>query len=1469
MICPIDKAYQPTDVYSTRQPSRIEGELFSAIWQRLNDDPLATEKLGYLIRPDIVDEDSRKKYLASVILTHALSRGVRKVDSSRGVMFTAYGEEAIIPFSLTSTPKVFSSRMQALIKRLSRATGIEVIDYFDPNDRRKGYFKQDKVYLNLAYASESTPLHEFYHPFVRVIKNTNPTLWEELTRKAKVLFPKMEEEEAVVEMLAIEKTYSSLYHRVRSFILEIIRKLFNLNKPLPTIRTYGQLLDYLDNPLKEDLKYSDLEAANSVMGDFYVSLGPSAKPNLYDALHNWVEEQGLSTSDADDFYVNKAGQKVARRVTHFVGDKEVGAFTRQRKFDMPYAEYLVRQIFKRKGVELEDFSQTIEYEGEQITAQELIERLTKRLGSARTYGKMIHAFMQYLVEEDKTKKTMWRTSTLDYARQLIENGSLSGTFIEPFLKDETLVLEEMSILAPYKDALETVLDKLDLSKNDVKLLSEISFASEGIIQDEDGNLIGGTADLVIVTKDNELVMVDWKTGNIFSDINSAWLMPYGEEFLINDSKLSRDSLSLVLRTMMIKEKFPFAKFKGVYIVKLSKNKRHYLHQVNLEDFLGVVENYLKSNGKGQLVKNRPDMFNAREYRGVPTYVVHFREKYAQQTPELNLMYAYNRLKRLTARYSADVISSSPSLRDEVDFWTKVILELESLATVNIDYKGADLPDITWQLKSLTDISDPKVATFSSVLSERKQRINEDYQRLMKEHDRLASNVIKEKGRDIAKKLRDLNKIPLVIGVVTANPLIFFPSLLFEAVLKRLQLKTSDVFGFMWVKKEGLDSSGWFLNTSDTHNGQPLTEAQKAYRDFFKENIHILYQNVISTPVLNDKGDVTTYGAANGLPSTLKDDFMPRVPKSLAETKEESLIPFKGSVQYFFRKYLTDYLDVFVSEQPSTTVSMKYILPDDSAVVVSENHSFDPTRIFALYASSMLSKQHLEDVLALGLGLRSILNEEKDFRGNRMYPNFVKFLDAQISLQFPIRKPPSRHVSRPIVLGSKIAKLMGIPEGKAVTLDPSKLAELLRLGVAYSVLGFRLVSAVKNAILITVLNVMQSTEARVAAIVGVPPERYSPKANVVPAAFKDLLGLFKDYMLGTYKKNKLYLLAKQLDFIPDNYSYYTMAASTDESYSSKRNASTMSYAFMFQNLAETYGALFHLAILARSVKLENAKGEVFSIWDAYEARGEELIWTKGKRGVVVIGEREEVLEGLHTMEIKNLKRAYEVLHGSYRREEAIAIQANIFGQFLVQFKRYFFRYIKELYASRYTDFAAGQFVKREDITRPDGMPVWEWESTVMEGRIRTLAGATMALLHLGSDNGLRQYLKYDYRKSSLAKLANTGLWLFAMMLVYGLFFDDDDDKYAAKWASRIIRDASRGLHPMDFVDFVKTPVIAASKSAEVATALWVFLTRGLWEGPTRSGYPRGAKTILRSLPGTSSALQLEDLFLHSDNTLPWR
>lgn len=381
------------------------------------------------------------------------------------------------------------------------------------------------------------------------------------------------------------------------------------------------------------------------------------------------------------------------------------------------------------------------------------------------------------------------------------------------------------------------------------------------------------------------------------------------------------------------------------------------------------------------------------------------------------------------------------------------------------------------------------------------------------------------------------------------------------------------------------------------------------------------------------------------------------------------------------------------------------------------------------------------------------------------------------------------------------------------------------------------------------------------ILGVPPETFEGiDARGASDALKDYV---KAKMLGNEENSKLWNLARKFDWLPDNYPY---EVNNDRLLSKAIQLSPTSHAFMFYNIGETYGAMWQLAGIMRGTKIQDKDGNTVSMWDAYDDQGN---WKIGVRGLLDRGNGTvEELTELTPLEVKSMKRAYEKLNGSYRKEEKTALEATVIGDFVLQFHKYFYQYMKVLYADPYKDITVGKHVMIGK--RPDGMPVYQWHSDIMEGQMRVLAGAIGTLASKRSFKEMKNYLKdtdkygantlKGHRARALAATINTALWFIMLLSIFWISLDDDDEKsYLGRAARRTIDDLTRGASPIDLLGTIEKPVVALEKISKTGKAFFELMTAGVTGETTSDGWPVGAKTVLRATPWGSGAIQMQDAF----------
>ncbi len=138
------------------------------------------------------------------------------------------------------------------------------------------------------------------------------------------------------------------------------------------------------------------------------------------------------------------------------------------------------------------------------------------------------------------------------------------------------------------------------------------------------------------------------------------------------------------------------------------------------------------------------------------------------------------------------------------------------------------------------------------------------------------------------------------------------------------------------------------------------------------------------------------------------------------------------------------------------------------------------------------------------------------------------------------------------------------------------------------------------------------------------------------------------------------MAKQLRYLSDNFDYMV---SNDELLVQKNKLFNTSNLFWFHTIFENYGAMTTLSATLRAMKVKMPDGTTKSMWDLYK-KDKDGIWkyTGPVRGILqdALGNTTELKE-LSLEEVERTRSIYERMHGSYRQDEAMALQLSVLGQ----------------------------------------------------------------------------------------------------------------------------------------------------------------------------------------------------------------
>ncbi len=174
--------------------------------------------------------------------------------------------------------------LKRILRRLSSKFGVQFEIINDPNQKFAGAFdrKNNKVIINEAYVKSDTPFHEFAHPFINVIKDSNIELYNSLINELKLsedgkeilkyvkekysnLSEEEQEMEALVELLgrtADNKIKSkTLLEKAKDLLVWIANEIKSL---------FGLSADVIPSELNPNMKISEL--ANILINDQNINL---------------------------------------------------------------------------------------------------------------------------------------------------------------------------------------------------------------------------------------------------------------------------------------------------------------------------------------------------------------------------------------------------------------------------------------------------------------------------------------------------------------------------------------------------------------------------------------------------------------------------------------------------------------------------------------------------------------------------------------------------------------------------------------------------------------------------------------------------------------------------------------------------------------------------------------------------------------------------------------------------------------------------------------------------------------------------------------------------------------------------------------------------------------------------------------------------------------------------------------------
>lgn len=583
----------------------------------------------------------------------------------------------------------------------------------------------------------------------------------------------------------------------------------------------------------------------------------------------------------------------------------------------------------------------------------------------------------------------------------------------------------------------------------------------------------------------------------------------------------------------------------------------------------------------------------------------------------------------------------------------------------------------------------------------------------------------------------------------------------------------------------------------------------------------------------------------------------------------------------YRDTLTDFQDNIYQERDELVgIPIKYL--GRSAINNPENKLYTKhiEKSYLEFVKQMEKKIALDDVYHLGRATVLTLQQDNSLYGSAQtfnttkgvyedkFKNITTFLNDRMTFELKGIQYQKSQLSKDIVIGNQ--KL----NTDKVLLYGSQWAtgvimHLNAFGAAGNVttnMMFKYKDALKNSI---AAKIFEDT-----------PEMRA----VLDFQMKDLLKAegeyatyVKDAMTGNIRKNKAFIIANEIEYLPDNYLF----GSNQRNMRVERN-SLFRYdnLYLLHTLGENYSAYTIMIAQLNHMKIE-VNGKLESFWDLHEVMGYDdnnnivpvekatqpnytYRWTGPKR---LVKEGKEIKEyyGLTPREIKRMKAVSARMFGDYRKDEITKLNFHAASKIIVVLKNFFTRILINDFAMLTKSEDLGYYSEAIDQIKyqesnPDNLPIYEWRARVIEGKWITLGKLLASGLMITSRN--ESPIDYYNRLSPEQKVnvvdAFTTLAFFALAVFVGsmLFADSDDDDTAKKWwQTYMIDNASQAYNPVDMLRTISsfsTPVVfkkAYDTVDSFTKMLWAtgqLVTGNEEDALTNQGDLQGWNTFKKSL-----------------------
>lgn len=1016
----------------------------------------------------------------------------------------------------------------------------------------------------------------------------------------------------------------------------------------------------------------------------------------------------------------------------------------------------------------------------------------------------------------------------------------------------------------------------------------------------------GRADLLVKHVDGFFSLFDFKSAADMDRAFSSHILKYGRMGqVVTENKRDLAHLQLAIYAVLLKLQNPEMQFRKVSIAHVADQRTAKTvrpqDEVPVATFIPMIEAFLRNEMPEEYAKLKESLgdkfskvWDPKEYS--VGYSNSLTKELTDGTTPSQLYYMKSKELRMMLQYTTDdkeiMFSNSAEMERRRDYIKKTLHEIINLKKAGGIDETTWKEDLSWMshwIGSMPDIANPYVRVFHEVLEEAMQNAGKEIQAKMASH----TKYFKPVWEQYKNRREDWKKALAAVSFEKIN---------FS--------KYSDVFDFLY--KDVVNAAGETirkdLNITDedfaaweaTH-GRKVTKEERAYAaflhgefKFFLTDPNSYYnQNVgsIVNPITGMVQDATPLMLYNGIenPKTEKfqywEGWFPRFEITQEEVLAKHSVFSKGWANDLWRRSFTHYFENQFdrwNSSPEESIPIKGL--GTNMINVGQNHTLNMEQAFGRFVSSYYHKKYGDEVYAMGRAIKLFVEMKTNSKDLPNMSNLVSFIDKQMNMvllgrtqkEFPGRFTRTRFVNDDGEEFSWVKFLQSLKGWASSTIMWIKPITGLKNGV------FLLMTTVKESLL---KEIMTGRER-------LPYKDFGVKE--LAQGSKDFFGLQKDAAANQLYKNKAWLIAKQLRYLPD---HNIMRATYRDTLSERNRFFDRGNLYIFHSFWEEWASISTMSAQLRSTKYKMKDGSMKSLWDLYsvvEKDGEfTLEWAKDVDGKPVARgfvdkssdpKRPDIqpLTEITAEEAISMKYVYQRMMGGYRPEERTALEYYVFGQLFLQMRKYLPNIIKSALMSKGTR-GMGQYQPTGRFSE-SGQPMYEWVARMMEGRWLVFGKMLAAELgakgkaNIPAQSWVGQYIgknlsnleNYRWKelsiqdKESMFDMGLTWAFLAMMFLGYSSLFDDEEkEDPLRKLMWRMMADFSQQVNPIEVFKLVADTKPASIKvisrfilGMSQAVPAAMFYTLGNEEKAlTQKGYLRGSLEVLNTLPVSSQLMDI--------------